>query len=597
MANKKTQLKLYKIDDSLILGSTLREKVEQIVIEANSKKRGREKFDLQKLSSDFNIPDGFEFYVYHAIKKSIPGWVDSWSSVLNKDSDMLKSINEMSSFITFVIFQEKLYVLTGGQGNLVFNEYVENFFGLNVIDRLIISTQDQSIVGVKKTGVTGNVKTEEKTFYDLITGSSEDSFETFFRFLKSKLNPIIIKKYFENLYEDGDYKSFFEGCNYFLIKKSISIDDIFYLVKSISLILDNEKPSGHNKLIPRGSINSDSKLIHALNSSLVDDLFEKHKIKDNSALNDYYLSPKNIEPYLLENSVFFISDRKNRIDENQKYEQIPSVYEYINYLINLGKKPKFFLKKKDFSSAIKSYKIFYRDAEIKDEYVSFDFLTSINGIIKFGKKEYFLFEGYWYQMLESFKEYIDNEFKSIINNKKIFIKKPQYIHDWDVNNEDQYNDKYLNDNNFLFAHRAIKKDASIQQLDNDIEYADLIYIKDKSLNLIHVKPKCDGDMRISCAQILMCAQKINEINGSTFFEQYYDLIIKRKPSQNNKISKQDFIKKAKNEIKISLLISDNRMNIHDMKDISIYGKFYLIKTVKEISKLGFGSNFSILNLK
>lgn len=597
MSAKKTQVKLYKINTNLFPNKTANQIPAEIISRANAGVVGaRKKFTEQTLKEVIVIPAGFILEVFHALKDGKPGWVDAWTDVLDDSTHMITDKNSMSSFIAFISHGTNLYALTGGQGNFSVSNYVENFFGLDVIDRLLDSTLDKGIGEASKSGVTGNVKSELRTFYDLTDGLSQDSFETFFRQIKSKINVTTASEYFERFYPKHDYTSFFQGGNYFLIRKSIPVTDVFNLVLAIERVFAERESSGHNKLIPIGSVKS-AKIDHVriLNDALMQELFSN---QDNpERLDDYYFAPKSIPEHQIDGSVFAVAENSRSIDDTNSYEEIPKVSDYVETLLNVGGTRRTFRNLLDFKGAIGSYKVLWKHIE-DDRYTAIETFESINGVMNFGGKSYLRFEGSWYVMRQNFKEIIDAEFTALVTNSQMVINLPDFLTEWTDGDENDYNYSYLGNNSVMVAHKAIKGDAAASFMDRYIEYSDLIHLDRGVPKLLHVKKTCNSDMRVASAQVHMCAQKLNQNNREEFLREYYRLILSRDQTntQNNKLTEDEFVEICSNEqINVSLVISDDRV-LADDQNLSLSGKFYFVKMFKDMDSLRFGDRFRVYNV-
>lgn len=597
MSAKKTQVKLYKINTNLFPNKTANQIPTEIISRANAGIVGvRKKFTEQALKEGFAIPAGFTLEVFHALKDGKPGWVDAWTDVLDDSAHMIIDKNSMSSFIAFISHGTNLYALTGGQGNFSVSNYVENFFGLDVIDRLLDSTLDKGIGEASKSGVTGNVKSELRTFYDLTDGLSQDSFETFFRQIKSKISVTTASEYFERFYPKRDYTSFFQGGNYFLIRKSIPVTDVFDLVIAIERVFAERESSGHNKLIPIGSVKS-AKIDHVriLNDALMQELFNNQDSPDR--LDDYYFAPKSIPEHQIDGSVFAIAENSRSVDDTNSYDEIPKVSNYIGTLLNVGGTRRVFRNIRDFKGAVSSYKVLWKHIE-DDRYTAIETFESINGVMNFGGKSYLRFEGSWYEMRQNFKEIIDAEFTALVTNPNKVINLPNFLTAWTDGDENEYNYSYLGNNSMMVTHRVIKQNADPSFMDRYIEYSDLIHLDQTNPKLFHVKKTCNSEMRVAAAQIQMCAQKLNQDNREEFLREYHQLILSggQTAGQGGKLTEDEFVQMGLNEqINVCLVISDDRV-LADDQNLSLSGKFYFVKMFKDMDNLRFGDRFRVYNV-
>jgi len=522
MPAQNSQLKLYKIDTSLLPDSELPVMITEIIERANKKHRGNSRYLEQRLNSQLRIPAGFDIKIYHAARLGLPGWAEAWTDMIHESSQMLTTQNKMSSFIAFISYGENLYALTGGQGNFEINRYTASFFGLDVIDHLIESNTDRGINEASKNAVAGNIKTELRTFFGLTDAWSQDSFETFFKMLKSKLNREVVEEYFGEFYPKRDYSSFFQGSDYFLIRKAIPVVKVFELIKLIERVFTERTSSGHNKLIPIGSVKSKtSTLVEKLNTALIQYLLQNQNNPD--SLDAFYFAPK-IPIAIIDSCEFAIESRAQRIIREHLLPEIPKVSEYVAFLLNVSGRRREFRDYRDLEEAFGTYKIFWKPQE-DDSFNSFDPLDSLNGVleVRTHDKSYLRFEDRWYEMRQNFVEVVDQEFLRLLDPQQPrVISDPTFLTPWIGSDENAYNYSYLENDEIMVTHKVMKRDRTSSLMEANIEYADLLHLNSTEPKFIHVKRLCNGDMRVAAAQVTMCAQKLLQSeNKEGFLREYY----------------------------------------------------------------------------
>lgn len=595
---KKTQIKLYKIDKHHFVGKTNIEIERFLIKKANVGLDTTNEYRLQKTRSDFDIPKKYEMVVYHTLKEGEPGWVKSWTDVLDKDSGMLTSKNHMSSYIALIGNKKNLYALTGGQGNVSIAPYTESFFGLDVIDHLLTSLDSSELSQSTRAAVAGNVKTEQRAFFNLTDGLSQDSFETYFKDLKSKIEQNIAEKYFKKFYPKGDYGSFFQGADYFQIRKSLKLTDVFDLIDSVEKVLKDEEPSGHNKLVPVGSVKSKTKdFVGDLNNSFLEYIFQNQTTPD--VLDCFYIFPKNIPGEIIDSAGFAVAE-KGKKDVIKEFDEIPLLSEYVNILMLSGRKePQPYTTINTFRGSFESHHVRWKISDEEKYDRAFDVFDDLNGVYPYKKKNYLRFNGYWYLMRDNFTQVVDKEFELVLKNKNKFIELPAYLDKWKKNqDENKYNFDYLKKNSVLVAHTVAEKTGKSKLMIKNIEYADLIHLDKRSPKMMHVKKTCSGEMRIAAAQIHQMLTKLNQENRKDFLKEYYDLIgsFKATRGQEKKISKVDFVKLlSSDKLRVCLIMSDDRMK-KQPKKLSPLGKFYFVKMFKEATDAGWGDKFCVINV-
>lgn len=144
--SERVNAKLYKIQDLIVEEKSDSDALIRIMLDAYSQKSGNHFIEIQLRTDLYNDEYNSKLFVFSTPQK-IPEWYEFLTSiVLNKMGlDNLKA--KYSSFILFIYDNNRIYAVTKGyHGHHLLEEYIDKFFGLEVLSRLV----DKSVTEIKQ---------------------------------------------------------------------------------------------------------------------------------------------------------------------------------------------------------------------------------------------------------------------------------------------------------------------------------------------------------------------------------------------------------------------------------------------------------------
>lgn len=585
-SNEKASISIYRIDKDLFDDLDDSEIIRKIITDNNSGALEDEKF-VPQVISDSGLRDRVR--IFHSVKERPPKWAPFLGSVLEESSSLLEGKNRDSSFIGFITDSDNLYAISGGQGNFVIQNYIDQNFGIDIITRLI-SKDSSAVKSLRDRDVAGSILGSERFFRKDSRLSDEDSFGKFYRQIQAVLEKDKLVDEF-GFSTDLSKGSTCVAKSSFKINKSIDFSDLLRIIKNLSEILTSEGFS-LNDVIPIVGGKKNRELISHLDEVILKKLYQY--CVDHSVI-DFDLCHRDFEKYLT------ASEYKVSVGKKEaSYEDVPSVSLILDNLINGG-----LLNIKDIDS--------FRETLSKVHIQSFDsdgrlltkghFLKHINGEITYNKKTYFLIDKLWYEIGSNFIVSLNSELESLISN---YLDNSILGNRFDVSRgENDFNESFLGEDGYIVMHRVLVE---------NIEMCDLLKWDEGEGNiyLIHVKRGFDNSIRDLASQVAISSSRIlNDIksNKSSFIDNIQDKITsysKDDPyflslrEQKLPPSLKDVLKKNKfDKIHFCLAFVDDAKKEREISDIESFdsniAKFSIIDLKKKINSMGFG--FKVIQIK
>ena len=162
-------------------------------------------------------------------------------------------------------------------------------------------------------------------------------------------------------------------------------------------------------------------------------------------------------------------------------------------------------------------------------------MNHLNGELKIGKKSYFILDGLWLELKDSFIEKLNNECKNTLNK---YFKGDILTDKWPQNNagykEDNFIAEMCKQGNRYQIHPCVTVE--------NIELCDVIEIKDNITYLYFIKDGFDHCIRDLTSQALISCRRLTELRKSgekNMLENYFEKIQRKYP--NFSLDKNDFI--------------------------------------------------------
>lgn len=605
MSEDKLQIAIYRIDetnDSFQDGDVFDILVENILSKGYAEQKIKDS-TLEEYSE-------YKIKLFYKKNPSNPKWKDFLYDIVETNEDIIKKgVGWNEGFIMIFSNTEsgRVYAISGGSGYHIFQEYINDDFGIDILSRLI-KKEDKILKSVKEKSVVGGVLGATKYFRNNYNLFENDSFGKIYQELKANLNTDYLDKFG---FTSSDFKndSTCIAKASFKINKSIIFEQIFRIVEGCEYVFEN--PDNKPELEPV-QINSvkkltrkrDQDLINRLDEKLNDQLWARYEKEKGSF--DFDLCHKDFEKYLSADKYVIKKNnsKNNYFDESEFRDE----YGLVNMDIVFEKikeqddAPN---EKNDFIELIRSLVVYSYNEEDEDKYITRGSIIShVFGDVSLDGGTYFFIDNNWYEIDDRFKDELNSSCDSFI--------KDNYnngLNDkaWDYNNDDSekrgenyYNKQFISDN---------PKSDKILVLDkitpDNIEMCDIMKWNDDNLYLYHVKAGFCNTMRDLCSQIFIAANRVkSDLDASReYIGSIYDTLARVKTSdddyyknagaQTDKITKEEFIKifsdKKKNLVFVISVLdtgSERKLNTGVSKFNSNIAKFSLQELIKGMRGLG-----------
>lgn len=504
--NQKIQADIYRIDPDKInntpqetIGHLIRLHKGQSYIPVELKE------NLLK-NSDYTI----SLYI-NEINESAPEWIPFLGELIaeSETSKLEKLKRKYPSFLLFINDSNNIFVVSKGAGRFVFSNYLQENFGVEILERLIDETKTD-IRSITERGVMGNVLSSKKYYKPDHKFNDEQSFGKFYKSIETFISKDKLKT---KLGIETDRSSLIiSGENSLKISTKLGIDGIVERVNKINLLLKEPKTVHLNKFkklakkdLKKAFSTSSKNLQNLLEEKLLEEAYDE--FNKGNYVEIYH---PNVLKFLEANSINFqfennlISiDWSNRININEVFNlltlEIRDIDHYVETL-----------------NSIKTSLIFEDENEFNFPVLLKDWLI---GDIIYNEKTYFKFDGDWYLYENEFIKEIENRIDSLIEK----IGDQEILPNWKLTDSEGVYNASLKDNNSLICDKALY---------GGIEICDFLKFGNNELKLYHVKDKWGQSIRVVYNQIINGARFLAEIQNSDYkkikikLKSFYDQIIR-----------------------------------------------------------------------
>ena len=523
--------------------------IEKTINEKNSS-------DISKINN--NGFKGLVFKTHH-----YPLWKSIINNMLEEDFDIS---NTHISYILSYLNGETIYLLTGGLGSNYISEFTEKNYGLYLLPK-IIKENSPVIKTVVENNLSGNKLSVKHSNRNVTTINVENEMSLIFRELSLALNTEISKMLGIEVEENSKRLINISAKDSFVIRKSITIDNLKKIIEVLSEIEKREDnfPLGYFVDVKKNGYSSKE-----INEIMVND-FVKRKIDNFVLIGDDFLE------YYMEGTKYTILDSDGAVlfekDEPFSFDEV------FNF---------FFADSISKNSVEKFLKYSIRvDSDKETILYPIKIRESIQGYVSnTDNVPFFLFNGNWLMFDRKYEKNLDLEFKknykelTNVNDKLIKILENSE----NFENEDEYNVSFQNSSSVIVAHKV---------LCNNIELADLIYVdENENLYLVHNKGHYNGSgARDVMNQVITSSEFINKYimqsNRQQILEDYYDRIISKYP-ENAKaynLGKEKFIKLFTDSIQVYYVVGFMSGLKENIK--SNYAKYMTLDTSSRLREKGY----------
>lgn len=429
-----------------------------------------------------------------------PTWLKFLSPIIAKNSQILKSKNQIFSFIGFIAYKERIYAIAGGYGSFEIEQFTKPDFGLDIIVKLF-ERESRVIKSIQQRGVTGIVLGQSRYYRGDQRFSDENQFGQIFKQVQAELDRHHLIHSFG--FSKKDLRKETAGClakSSFKINKSINFDELLNLIKRIDIILGKPEKFTLNKVLHlRGK--RFEKLVEELKDEMYKQIYEEYKA---GQIPDFEICNSNFEQYLTAEKYIIELSGKEFI----KFDHRPTwqaIIREIKKNNSLEEKDYLHFKHSVLMRKLASY-------NSTDNRISYDTIFDhLNGELVYKGNSFFHIDKGWYQIDSTFIDDLNNQCTTMLKDAwdTTTIK-----HKFDITkDEDVFNQLYLNQPGAIVLETITPE---------NIECCDILLYTKNNITLVHVKKGFGNTMRDLAAQVSIAAKRVRDSIYSDY--KYFDKV-------------------------------------------------------------------------
>lgn len=574
---KTVNAKLYKIQDSIIQDKNDNEKLIEDIVHTYNLKTGN-KFSEIELS-ETSIWSS-KLYIFTTEAKP-PHWQDFLSDIVQNQEDLEKIKIQYSSFVLFIYSDNSIFVISKGYyGHFLLEEYIDTFFGLEVLSRLI-NKNSTEIKQIEERGLFGTEIGSQRYFRENYNLAFEDDFGKIYKTMLASIEEDDFEKLGIIQKRTSTKKLSITGSSSLEVSSNFTYEELVERIIKIQEVLETDGVEFNQFYrLPTSELNP---IKDNLNEKL---LSYAYNCYINNETIDFY-SP-NIFDYLRSTKVQFYNT-----DGTFKEIEFCSSFGYINIINALVEKGLIDNTTEDtFVQSLKKTFGQYKANENEDYSVGVSLDLWFCGEVEYEGKKYFKLDSSWYLYRHSLDEHLNSFFLNFdFENNSV-----NDLESWTQESEGLYNESYKNRKDFIVGDRAYL---------NFIEMADIIKVTDTKIYFYHVKKGLGQDTRALISQINNAARYLTyfkDEENNVGLKSYYKSICDKHYNGNsltlningilNDISEDEFIQLFKSGKKFAFVFvycSDSPLSIKEeiINTNSRIAKLSLVYIIRDMKRTDF----------
>ncbi|MDR6764489.1 uncharacterized protein (TIGR04141 family) [Flavobacterium sp. 2755] len=577
---KTVNAKLYKIQDSIIQDRNDNEKLIEDIVHTYNLKTGN-KFSEIELSETSNVDTWFaKLYIFTTEAKP-PHWQDFLSDIVQNEQDLDKIKIQYSSFVLFIYSDNSIFVISKGYyGHFLLEEYIDTFFGLEVLSRLV-NKNSTEIKQIEERGLFGTEIGSQRYFRENYNLAFEDDFGKIYKTMLASIEEDDFEKLGIIQKRTSTKKLSITGSSSLEVSSNFTYEELVERIIKIQEVLETDGVEFNQFYrLPTSELNP---IKDSLNENL---LSYAYSCYINNETIDFY-SP-NVFEYLRSTEVRFYNK-----DGIFKDIQFCSSFGYINIMNELVEKELINVATEDtFVESLQNTFGHYRANENEDFSVGVSLDQWFCGEVEYDGKKYFKLDSSWYLYRHSLEEHLNSFFVNFDfeNNTT------NNLESWTQESEGLYNESYKNRQDFIVGDRAYL---------NLIEMADIIKVTGNKIYFYHVKKGLGQDTRALISQINNAARYLTyfkDEENNAGLKSYYKSICDKHYNGNsltlnidgnlNDISEDEFIQLFKSGKKFAFVFvycSDSPLSIKEeiINTKSRIAKLSLVYIIRDMKRTDF----------
>lgn len=596
--------KLYRIQDTLLNEYLSNDEFISTIVQQYNDKTGHN-FENIELSDNLNqiitTDDDGNNFSYEAklfalnTEDKTPDWINFASSISPETQKLQNFKNRYSSFLLFIYDEDDVFAISKGfYGHHLLNEYIDLFFGMEILSRLIDKSSTE-IRQIEDRALFGSELGAQRFFRENYSLAFDDDFGKIYKAMLASIKEEDFVKLGILKKKETTKQVSISGSSSLEISTNFNYRELLNRITKIKILLNTEGIDFNQFYrVPQ-------KTLSIIRENLNDELIKMAYTK--------YLSDEEVDfyhPIIFEylNSVttkFVNQDLATEVEiemsASKKFKNL--VDEIGDDVIDVSTEENFI---KSIMNTFGSYKT-NEEFDFKNE-TALD--KWISGEVEFNGKKYFKVDNQWYAYKDSLDNLLDEKIQSINFET---IKPIEALRSWDLTSypsEGLFNESFIDNPNFIVTDRTYM---------SYIEIADLIKITENELYFYHIKKGLGQDMRVLSNQIINASRFLKfaiDENTSNSLSNYFNSISNKHYGGGNinytdnegslvELNRNQFIELIKSNRKINFVFgyatnSDLSINQEIINTDSRIAKLSLIYTLRDMKRTDFEFLIERINL-
>lgn len=468
-------------------------------------------YDIVNLQNVDNLP--YKLFLFAASTRPLNAMAVLLSGKINADTiNSLRNTN--TSCVLFAYNQNEMYAFCSGSGWHVVQRYIDQFFGIQVLSRLI--PQDSpAISAMKNRAFSGSIAGQSTTYrrsvrpievvdFGQVCKDLAGSIQT--SILRDRLNLAINTK---RTHINGDFK------NSFRLRRKMNLQEIVQLLDRLTALLDTAPYFSFEEwlgITPLSETKSDRRRKDRLKTALSNILYDYVNSPAPRQHLGYFVSNEKIEDYSCANRFDLVI--KNPINFSRSVENLFEIDDLAvilqEILEGIGDDDEA-AKRHEFATRLNDAQIYAYEQHGQDTptlLTKGKLFEHVHGEVwdDAENQAFILLDGAWYTVYDGLKQRLNQILPTLLRNRLV---QNHPLPAWVDGDEEAYIQHVIATQGGAALHRK-------RPLDN-IELCDLIRIEGNAVCLYHIKDSFDTTMRTLVSQIRDSAALIADIrsNGRT----------------------------------------------------------------------------------
>lgn len=442
-----------------------------------------------------------QYYSYHVRVYSCnePAYdpkkiINFYQPIIEANQSLLNAKKQDLSTVMFIYNDNNAFAVTSGFGHNVIRNYIDTEFGLKIMSGLI--TESDDIKSISEKGVVGSIIANTRYFRNAYKLNDEDDFGKLFKEVCASLPCKVIKDKLGFSDEDIKKNVTCTGKTSFKINKTISIEKVFEVVSHFEKILEHPTIM-FNSMVPIYNRGANKAKYNELTNSLVKYIFKCIKsdgyIDYDISNSDFDIFYKAASYNVIYNGEKIYAENLESIDDLQFFKEIKN--QDVACMEEL----------EDFQECFSNVRICSYDSDDRI-LINDTLLNHLNGELRMDGKSYFILDGVWLELKDSFIENLNTECKNSLDK---YYKDNILTNKWKIS-KGYSEDKFIND---ICAQKPRYKIHPCIT-DENIELCDVMEIKDDITYLYFIKDGFDHCIRDLTSQVFISCRRLTELRKS-----------------------------------------------------------------------------------